>query len=79
MTHLAAGRSLPPVDGDVWHLLFARFQRMAARGEEIWPHPGWAANRHGVADTHIPECFTRVHFHTAVVTDRADPGAASAH
>jgi hypothetical protein len=78
MTHLAGGRPLPPHDGDLWRLLFGRFQRLEARGEEMWPHPGWVANRHGVADTHIPESFTRVHFRTESVTDRAGRDAASA-
>ncbi len=62
MAHLANGRSLPPTPGNIWRMLFGRFQRLEARGVEMQPHPGWAANRHGVADTHIPESFTRVHF-----------------
>ena len=62
MSHLANGRTLPPTPGDVWRLLFGRFQRLEARGHEMQPHPGWVANRHGIADTHIPESFTRVHF-----------------
>jgi hypothetical protein len=62
MSHLANGRALPPAPGDVWQMLFGRFQRLEVRGQEMQPHPGWVANRHGVADTHIPESFTRVHF-----------------
>ena len=62
MKWLAGGRSLPPKDGDVWRLFFGRFQRMMAGGAEIQPHPAWSWNKHGVYDTHKPECFTYVHF-----------------
>ncbi len=59
---LAGGRSLPPLPGDEWRLFLGRFQRLATRtpGETIGA--GWAANAHGVNDTHLPESFTRVTF-----------------
>jgi hypothetical protein len=67
MAWLANGRSLPPGDGDVWRIFFGRFEKMTAGGIEIQPHPAWCWNKHGVLDTHVPECFTYVHFsHRAV-------------
>jgi hypothetical protein len=62
MNWLANGRSLPPEEGDTWRLFFGRFQRLAPSGQEIQPHPAWVWNKHGVYDTHIPECFPFIHF-----------------
>jgi hypothetical protein len=62
MTWLAGERSLPPKEGDTWRLFFGRFQKMNTSGIDIEPHPAWAWNKHGVYDTHLPECFTHVHF-----------------
>lgn len=59
---LANGRSLPPRDGDEWRIFFGRFQKLMAAGQEIDPHPAWSMNKHGVYDTHIPECFSKVQF-----------------
>jgi hypothetical protein len=67
MSWLANGRSLPPENGDVWRIFFGRFQKMTPSGQEIQPHPAWAMNKHGVYDTHIPECFSKVHFSTEVI------------
>lgn len=60
LTDLANGRSLPPKDGDIWGLFFGRFEQMAARTGNMTG--GWAAHPFGVADTHVPECFTQVTF-----------------
>jgi Carbohydrate-binding family 9 len=65
---LAAGRSLPPKDGDVWRMDFSRFNQYKA------PAPakdsgGWAWSRHGVWDSHVPECFTYIHFSTRDVSN----------
>ncbi len=62
MKWLKEGRSLPPEDGDTWRIFFGRFQRLCNAGNEVQPHPAWAWNKHGVYDTHLPECFTKVHF-----------------
>ncbi|MBO0936960.1 carbohydrate-binding family 9-like protein [Fibrella sp. HMF5335] len=62
LTWLANGRSLPPQPGDQWRMFFGRFQKLVTSGQEIQPHPAWAFNKHGVYDTHLPECFTRVVF-----------------
>ena len=59
---LAGGRSVPPRDGDVWRMDFSRFESITEAGIKIDPPPGWALNRHGVYDSHIPEVFSYVHF-----------------
>ena len=59
---LANGRSLPPKEGDVWRIFFGRFQKMSPSGQEVNPHPAWVMSKHGVYDTHLPECFPYVHF-----------------
>jgi hypothetical protein len=59
---LAGSRPVPPRDGDVWRLDFSRFELLENCGVAVEPHPGWALNRHGVYDSHIPECFSFVHF-----------------
>ena len=60
LADLANGRSLPPQDGDIWGILFARFQQIATRGGRATA--GWCAHPFGVPDTHIPACFTQVVF-----------------
>ncbi len=55
------GRALPPRPGDVWRMDFSRFNQYKA------PQPakdsgGWAWSRHGIWDSHIPECFPYIHF-----------------
>lgn len=59
---LAGARSLPPKEGDVWKIFFGRFELLRVAGVEVQPHPGWSLNRHGVYDTHLPQCWTAVHF-----------------
>lgn len=60
LADLAGGRSLPPRDGDVWGIFMGRFQQIAARSGAATA--GWSAHAFGVADTHVPECFTQVVF-----------------
>jgi len=57
------GRALPPKDGDVWRMDFSRFNtyKEAAPAKDSG---GWFWTRHGVWDSHIPECFVRVTFST---------------
>jgi hypothetical protein len=62
LTDLANGRSLPPKDGETWGMFFGRFQQLAVRSATGTATGGWAAHRFGVADTHVPECFTQVIF-----------------
>jgi hypothetical protein len=64
---LSDGRSLPPMDGDVWRIDCSRFQKCDAKGEVLDPCSGWAWNRHGHYDSHIPEVFPYVTFSSTVV------------
>jgi len=57
------GRALPPKEGDVWRMDFSRFNTYKA------PPPakdsgGWVWTRHGVWDSHVPECFAFIEFTT---------------
>ena len=68
------GRSLPPKEGDVWRMDFSRFNTYKA------PAPakdsgGWVWTRHGVWDSHIPECFAYIQFTTNTVATPAKPAA----
>jgi hypothetical protein len=65
MKTLAGSRPVPPREGDVWRMDFSRFELLEFCGAQAEPHPGWALNRHGVYNSHIPECFSFVHFSTA--------------
>jgi len=62
MRTLAQGRSLPPRAGDVWRMDFSRFEALQYNGVSANPSPGWSFSKHGVYDSHIPACFTHVHF-----------------
>ncbi len=62
MRALSGGGPLPPQDGDTWRLDFSRFEALAYNGLQANRSPGWSFNPHGVYDSHIPECFTRIHF-----------------
>jgi hypothetical protein len=57
----ADGRSVPPKDGDEWRIDFSRFNQYkeAAPARDSG---GWALSRHGIWDSHIPECFPRIRF-----------------
>ena len=54
-------RSLPPSEGDVWRMDFSRFNQKKAPAPVV-DSGGWAWSPHGVWDSHVPECFTFVHF-----------------
>ena len=62
MGQLAHGRSVPPLDGDIWRMMFARYQKLNLMGRDI--NTGWAWDRIGSMDNHAPECWTRVQFST---------------
>jgi hypothetical protein len=54
-------RNLPPQDHDVWRMDFSRFNQY----KEAPPADdsgGWAWSPHYVWDSHVPECFTYIHF-----------------
>ena len=64
MKYLADGRALPPRDGDTWKIFFGRFELLHNAGVELQPHPAWSWSRHGVMDTHLPDCFTEIQMST---------------
>jgi hypothetical protein len=57
------GRALPPKEGDVWRLDFSRFNQYK-EAPPARDSGGWFWSRHGVWDSHIPECFPYVRFTT---------------
>ena len=67
MKLLAGDRSIPPKNGDIWRLDFSRFELLHCNGIQFAHHPGWSFNKHGVYDSHIPECFTYVHFSSEII------------
>jgi hypothetical protein len=60
----ADGRALPPKQSDVWRMDFSRFNtyKLSAGGNK--DSGGWVWSRHGIWDSHIPECFPYIHFST---------------
>jgi hypothetical protein len=68
------GRALPPKDGDVWRLDFSRFNTYK-EAPPAKDSGGWFWTRHGVWDSHIPECFVFVTFST----NRVQCGPTAAH
>ena len=65
MTWLAKAdaRSLPPRDGDTWRMDFSRFNQYK-EAPPAKDSGGWVWSRHGVWDSHIPECFPFIRFST---------------
>ncbi len=55
------GRTLPPTEGDVWRMDFSRFNTYK-ESPPAKDSGGWFWTRHGVWDSHIPECFVYVTF-----------------
>ena len=66
------GRSLPPKEGDVWRMDFSRFNTYK-EAPPAKDSGGWVWTRHGVWDSHIPECFVKVRFSTNVVNPNSQP------
>jgi hypothetical protein len=56
------GRSFPPREGETLRCDFSRFEALRVHGKPLPESPGWSLNPHGVYDSHIPECFSVVHF-----------------
>ena len=66
------GRALPPKDGDVWRMDFSRFNTYK-ESPPAHDSGGWFWTRHGVWDSHIPECFVYVTFSTNQVSGAGGP------
>lgn len=65
-------RDLPPGNGDVWRMDFSRFNTYK-EAEPAKDSGGWVWTRHGVWDSHIPECFAYIQFSTNDVTRARQP------
>lgn len=63
----AEQRALPPRDGDVWRMDFSRFNSYK-EAPPAKDSGGWVWTRHGVWDSHIPECFAHVRFSTNLLS-----------
>lgn len=59
----ADNRALPPKEGDVWLMDFSRFNTYK-EAPPAQDSGGWVWTRHGIWDSHIPECFARIRFTT---------------
>ena len=59
----AEGRALPPREGDVWRMDFSRFNTYK-EAPPAKDSGGWVWSRHGVWDSHVPECFPYIRFTT---------------
>ncbi len=66
------GRAVPPKDGDVWRMDFSRFNTYK-EARPAKDSGGWVWTRHGVWDSHIPECFAYITFSTNVVSVKKLP------
>ncbi len=63
------GRALPPKNGDVWRMDFSRFNTYK-EAPPAQDSGGWFWTRHGIWDSHIPECFAHVTFSTNAVASK---------
>jgi len=64
------GRALPPRHGDQWRLDFSRFNTYK-EAPPAKDSGGWFWTRHGIWDSHIPECFVMVTLSTNLVREAA--------
>ena len=62
MRSLFSGREFPPREGEVLRASFSRFEAQGLDGKRAPESAAWALNEHGVYDSHIPECFSYLHF-----------------
>lgn len=65
-------RSVPPRNGDVWRMDFSRFNTYKSAPPDK-DSGGWVWTRHGIWDSHIPECFARITFSTTDVSQQSAP------
>ena len=66
----AENRPLPPHEGDEWRMDFSRFNTYK-EAPPAKDSGGWVWTRHGIWDSHIPECFAHVRFSTNIVGSAA--------
>lgn len=71
----AENRSLPPAEGDVWRMDFSRFNTYK-EAPPAKDSGGWVWTRHGVWDSHVPECFAKVRFSSLPMPAKPAPAGA---
>ena len=59
---LNPSKTWPPKEGDSLRFQAFRFEALRYHGKTISDSVGWALNKHGVYDSHIPENFAYLHF-----------------
>ncbi|MCB0633117.1 MAG: carbohydrate-binding family 9-like protein [Saprospiraceae bacterium] len=64
-------RAMPPRSNDIWRMDFSRFNQYK-EAEPAKDSGGWAWSPHGVWDSHVPACFTYVHFSGEAVEDQKE-------
>jgi hypothetical protein len=70
-------RALPPKEGDVWRMDFSRFNTYK-EAPPAKDSGGWVWTRHGIWDSHIPECFAQIRFTANEVAATPSPSGRSA-
>lgn len=66
MKHLANNRPLPPKEGDLWKLQFARFEKLISLDQNV----GWSWDPIGSDDNHRPEKFTTIEFSNQTISKK---------
>jgi hypothetical protein len=59
---LQPGKAWPPKEGDSLRFQCFRFEALRYHGKTVSESVGWALNKHGVYDSHIPENFACLRF-----------------
>jgi len=59
---LQPGKAWPPKEGDSLRFQCFRFEALRYHGKTVSESVGWALNKHGVYDSHIPEKFACLRF-----------------
>jgi hypothetical protein len=59
---LLPNKSFPPKEGDCIRAAFFRFEALRYHNKTVSESPGWALNKHGIYDSHIPEAFSYLQF-----------------
>lgn len=65
-------RALPPKEGDVWRMDFSRFNTYK-EAPPAKDSGGWVWSKHGIWDSHIPECFPFIRFSTNLTSAARSP------
>ena len=67
-------RPLPPQHENEWRMDFSRFNQYK-EAPPAKDSGGWVWTRHGIWDSHIPECFAHIRFSTNDVSSLAPPAS----